>query len=150
PTERVGSTTGVKPWPCPFQNGLSWGILPDFGGEIIIRSGPVHDRPPDTAPGRSTLGSLAPAPRAGKALCCRTLAKPGSERPASPRSQWSIGYWRSSPRSGSSASMARGRHGGGARRVALSLLLVLHVTPIGGVLPKKKGLEGRLNLLPIH
>src|SRR5712691_13427914 len=27
------------------------------------------------------------------------------------------------------------------------LLLVLHVTPIGGVLPRKKGLEGRLNLL---
>jgi hypothetical protein len=29
-----------------------------------------------------------------------------------------------------------------------SLLLVLHVTPIGGVLTDKKGLEGRLNLLP--
>ena len=27
----------------PLQNGLSWGIVPGFGGEIIIRSGPVHD-----------------------------------------------------------------------------------------------------------
>src|SRR5262245_15870644 len=29
-----------------------------------------------------------------------------------------------------------------------SLLLVLHVTPIGGVLTDKEGLEGRSNLLP--
>ncbi len=31
-----------------------------------------------------------------------------------------------------------------------ALLLVLHVTPIGGVLPRKKGLEGRLDLLLKH
>src|SRR6266567_165644 len=34
--------------------------------------------------------------------------------------------------------------------VALPLLLVLHLTPMGGVLPDKKGLQGRLNLLPEH
>jgi hypothetical protein len=34
----------MRPWQCSLQNKLRWGILPGFGGEIIIRSDQVHDR----------------------------------------------------------------------------------------------------------
>src|SRR5215468_4887678 len=44
PTRQVGNKKGVRPWPCPLQNRLSWGHFTRFWGKIIIRSGRVHDQ----------------------------------------------------------------------------------------------------------